>query len=217
MQFYKHFGNQDGCRFWSRFGDLSSMRLASHKSTSTDSLSRQDGLIVIMIFTRRRVIATLKTIPEELSEHFLSDTGNCSNDKASRSTRSLWSGKNSRQQDHHLVNEARDNHGLGRLQRTVQLDEMAQAHANSMAQRQSVYHSVNSVNALRNKLRSNHVGENILRGKSILKMHNEIMSQPRSFLRSNILCHTFDEMGMGTALGKDGQVYLVQLFRSTHV
>jgi uncharacterized protein YkwD len=171
-----------------------------------------------MIFARRRVTATpLKTIPEEQSEHFLSDTGNCSNDQASRSTRSPWPGIKSHHQDHHLVNDARGNHGLAHLQRTVQLDELAQAHANSMAHRQSVFHSVNSVNALRNKLRSIHVGENILRGESILKMHNEIMSQPTSFLRSNILSHTFDEMGMGTALGKDGQVYLVQVFRSTHV
>ena len=176
-----------------------------------------------MMFVRpqRRVLATLTTIPEEQSEHFLSNTaGDCSNDNTSStstSTTTSLSHIKSRHDDHHLVNVARRNHGLAPLQRTVHLDELAQAHASTMALRRSVFHSVNSVNALRNKLRSIHVGENILRGKSILTMHNETMmsKQPTSFLRNNILCATFDQMGMGTALGQDGLVYLVQVFRSS--
>lgn len=193
----------------------------SHKSIDQFSQQTIDTYIyiAIMMFARQRVTTTLKTIPEEQSEHFLNYiTVDCSNDKPTSISTTSWApaGIKSSQNDHHLANDSRGNHGLAPLERTVHLDELAQDHANSMAQGQSVFHSVNSVNELRHKLRSIHVGENILRGKTILKIHNEIMVQPTSFLRSNILCETFDQMGMGTALGKDdGLVYLVQVFRST--
>jgi uncharacterized protein YkwD len=90
---------------------------------------------------------------------------------------------------------------------------MAKAHAQSMAQRKMVFHSVNSVRALRDKLESVHVGENIQRGESILQMHQECMSQS-GFLRANVVSRDFDEIGMGSAVGTDGIVYLVQLFRA---
>jgi hypothetical protein len=45
-------------------------------------------------------------------------------------------------------------------------------------------------------------------------MHRDTMAASRdSAMRKNILSSTFSEMGTGTAIGQDGSVYLVQLFR----
>jgi uncharacterized protein YkwD len=45
-------------------------------------------------------------------------------------------------------------------------------------------------------------------------MHRDTMAASRdSAMRKNILSSTFSEMGTGTAIGHDGSVYLVQLFR----
>lgn len=162
----------------------------------------------------RQRLCTLKTIPEAQSVRFLyCDSEN--NAAVEAETASIsQQGTTSPYNNHHFVNTSRVNHLLQPLRRTVHLDAMAKAHAQSMAQRKIVFHSVNSVTALRDKLESVHVGENIQRGTSILQMHQECMSPLSGFLRANVLSREFDEMGMGTAVGTDGIVYLVQLFRA---
>ena len=155
----------------------------------------------MMLDFRQRLVA-LKTIPEAQSVRFLLE---CDNAEPSQETESPYN-------NHHLVNTSRLNHSLQTLRRTVHLDAMAKAHAQSMAQRKMVFHSVNSLAALRDKLESAHAGENIQRGESIALLHDECMSQ--AILRANVLSNEFDEMGMATAVGTDGIVYLVQLFRA---
>jgi uncharacterized protein YkwD len=98
------------------------------------------------------------------------------------------------------------------------LDAIALAHAQSMAQRQAVVHSVNSVSELMQKLQSRHVGENVQRGASIPQIHHDSMAQTDGgslFIRRNILSTSFNEMGMATAMGNDGILYLCQVFRSS--
>jgi hypothetical protein len=73
--------------------------------------------------------------------------------------------------DHHfrLVNRSRLLHKVNPLQRSHQLDELAQKHANAMAARGQVHHSVKSVEELQEHLESTIVGENVQRGQSIIQ------------------------------------------------
>jgi uncharacterized protein YkwD len=155
---------------------------------------------------RQRFLVGLKTIPEEEEVvQFLID------DEPSQKEQQIHG------DDEHdnLVNQSRIQQNLKPLHRSADLDAMALAHAQSMAQRQAVYHSVNSVPALQQQLKSKHVGENVQRGISIKQIHHDSMAQKNSFIRRNIVSTSFDEMGMSTVIGKDGIMYLCQVFRSS--
>jgi uncharacterized protein YkwD len=154
-----------------------------------------------------RLSLTLKTIPEDASVSFMN-----------RSDIAALPGLLEREfehGDHRIVNRSRATRQVEPLRRSSYLDCLAETHAKVMAEQESVFHSVDSVEALQKKLHGQQVGENILRGKSLLQMHKDIMTGSDSFLRRNILSTKFHEMGMGMANGNDGHVYLVQLFRST--
>jgi uncharacterized protein YkwD len=152
---------------------------------------------------RQRFLLGLKTIPEEEEVvQFLAD------DEPSQEQ--IQGDK-----EHNVVNQSRIQHNLQPLHRTAALDAVAYAHAQCMAQRQAVYHSVNSVLALQKRLGSKHVGENVQRGISITHIHRDSMLQKDSFIRRNILSTSFDEMGMSTFIGTDGIMYLCQVFRSS--
>lgn len=115
--------------------------------------------------------------------------------------------------NHVLVNRERVFKGLKPLQRCNRLDELAREHACKMAMHQQVMPSVATAQELQIKLKSSRVGENTLRGTSIREIHAEMMKcaqQPAC--RANVLAPRFTRFGMGTALGQDGKLYLVQLF-----
>ena len=115
--------------------------------------------------------------------------------------------------NHVLVNRERIFKGLKPLKRCIRLDELARIHAETMARQQKVTSSVATVKQLQDKLGSMRVGENTLRGDTIRGIHCEMMksaNQPQC--RANVLASNFTKFGMGTALGKDGKLYLVQLF-----
>jgi uncharacterized protein YkwD len=67
--------------------------------------------------------------------------------------------------------------------------------------------------ALKLKLGSEQVGENIQRGKSICEMYKKLMLGHKTVSRRNIMSKRFNEFGIGTAKGKDGKLYMVQFFR----
>ena len=113
--------------------------------------------------------------------------------------------------NHVLVNRERALAGLKPLKRCVRLDELARRHAAHMAETQNVTPSVADVQELQAKLQSHRVGENTLRGDSIRTIHAEMMKSSAP-CRANVLAPAFTMFGMGTALGKDGKLYLVQLF-----
>ena len=77
---------------------------------------------------------------------------------------------------------------------------------------ESLVHSVDALNVLQRQLNSTEVGENVQRGPNIRQMHESAMKRG-STSRGNILRGAYSEFGMATALGKDGKLYMVQLFR----
>jgi uncharacterized protein YkwD len=153
---------------------------------------------------RQRFLVGLKTIPEEEAVHFHVNDGPYPTDDAING-------------DRDFINQSRVQHNLKPLHRSAVLDTIALVHAQSMAQGQAVVHSVKSILELQQKLRSRHVGENVQRGASIKQIHHDSMAAQEggSFIRRNILSTSFDEMGMATAMGRDGILYLCQVFRSS--
>ena len=115
--------------------------------------------------------------------------------------------------NHVLVNRERALRGLKPLQRCVKLDELARNHAATMAALEQVLPSVQTAAQLQAKLQCRRVGENTLRGDSIREIHLEMMKcHQQPACRANVLAPKFTMFGMGTAMGKDGKLYLVQLF-----
>lgn len=114
--------------------------------------------------------------------------------------------------NHILVNRERALSGLTQLRRVRMLDDVARFHAQDMAEEQRLFHSVDSADALRRKLKSKFTGENVQRGSSIREMHKNMMNGGRKS-KENILSMKFTEFGMGTAKGEDGRLYMVQCFR----
>jgi uncharacterized protein YkwD len=86
-------------------------------------------------------------------------------------------------------------------------------HAQRIAAEQRLVHSTEGTEDLQKILSSAHVGENIQRGPSIKKMHLQTLQNMNSYHRRNLRSELFNEMGMGTAKGRDGRLYMVQLFR----
>ena len=116
---------------------------------------------------------------------------------------------------HTLINKERMKHGRRRLTRSIYLDKLCQGHAQRMAASTGteLMHSVNSTDELRELVNSNDAGENIQRGPSVEAMHLEAMSFSHRSAYKNIIGEKFTQFGIGTALGKDGKLYMAQLFR----
>jgi hypothetical protein len=116
---------------------------------------------------------------------------------------------------HMLVNRERIVRDLPVLKRSIFLDDLARLHARNMADAQIVRHSVDSTEALQSILKSEMVGEDVKRGISTREMHRRTMDAPLSNpSRRNNLSKHFTEIGVGTAKGEDGKLYLCQLFRA---
>jgi hypothetical protein len=94
------------------------------------------------------------------------------------------------------------------------LDKIAQAHAINLARELVVVHSVTSAAELHIKLHAQiNVAENVQSGQSMEEMHEAIMTQVGSSSYNNILGQ-FEEVGIGKARGKDGRLYMCQVFRT---
>jgi hypothetical protein len=116
---------------------------------------------------------------------------------------------------HTMINRDRSLAKVPLLYRSRFLDALARLHAQGMAEKQSISHSVESLEELREKLQSEEVGENIQRGATIFQMHRSLMCERQSLSRRNIMSKKFNEFGIGTAKGEDGKLYMVQLFRQS--
>lgn len=115
--------------------------------------------------------------------------------------------------NHVMVNMMRNDVCLEPLKRSLELDEMARCHAKNMAMTGMVVHSVDSLKELGALLNSKRVGENVQRGPSIHKMHQAAAQDRDSTILKNILNENFREFGMATCKGRDGKLYMCQLFR----
>ena len=102
--------------------------------------------------------------------------------------------------NHVLVNRERMKRGLRPLTRNIAMDEVARKSAEAMA-------ASNGLNALP----ATYVG-NVLRGETIRTIHRSTMLQKQGRERANILNPYFQDFGVGTCKGSDGQLYMCQLF-----
>src|SRR3954470_7194378 len=114
------------------------------------------------------------------------------------------------------TNSSRASNGLSGYSAASDLTSIAQPHAANMASSRSIYHN-GSLGSEACCWRS--IGENVGVGSSASAVHNAFMnSSPH---RANILSSAFTEVGIGTARGSDGQLYVDEVFRqrmggSTH-
>eukprot|EP00533_Pseudo-nitzschia_delicatissima_P013377 CAMPEP_0197282698 /NCGR_PEP_ID=MMETSP1432-20130617/24530_1 /TAXON_ID=44447 /ORGANISM="Pseudo-nitzschia delicatissima, Strain UNC1205" /LENGTH=527 /DNA_ID=CAMNT_0042749671 /DNA_START=194 /DNA_END=1777 /DNA_ORIENTATION=+ len=102
--------------------------------------------------------------------------------------------------NHVLVNRERMKRGLRPLTRNIAMDDLARKSAQAMA-------SSNGLNALP----TTYVG-NVLRGETIRTIHRSTMLQKQGRERANILNPYFQDFGVGTCKGSDGNLYMCQLF-----
>lgn len=114
--------------------------------------------------------------------------------------------------NHVLVNQERTRRTMAPLIRMVELDQLARIHAEQIAEEEELRHV--DADALRYALKYipyRRLGENVARGKDIRSIHNDMMSTLSN--KNNIVDRRFTHMGMGTAVGKNGELYLCQIFR----
>jgi len=102
--------------------------------------------------------------------------------------------------NHVLINRERMKRGLRPLTRNVPMDQMARKCAETMAESTGLQH-----------LPTTYVG-NVLRGENIRMIHRSTMLQKQGRERQNILNPYFQDFGVGTCKGKDGMLYMCQLF-----
>lgn len=114
--------------------------------------------------------------------------------------------------NHVLVNKERVKRRIPPLIRRTKLDELAREHAEIMAAKDSLYHSNPAELVQKIGRPSRRLGENVSFGESIRNIHKEMMDAAGAD-RNNILDRRYLTMGMGTARGPNGGLYMCQIFR----
>lgn len=112
-----------------------------------------------------------------------------------------------------FLNNERKRRRLPTLEQHPHLDLCAQLHAMQMANAIDVFHSVGTIEELKQRLGSEAVGENVQRGDSIFSMLCETMESGSTINKSNMLSEHFTQFGSATVTGRDGKVYFCQVFR----
>jgi uncharacterized protein YkwD len=116
--------------------------------------------------------------------------------------------------NHILVNDERVQRMIAPLSRMRELDDLARYHAMAMAQSQTLFHTDPNIITDQFHRPVRQMGENVARGKTIKEIHTDMMTkQQQCSDKYNILHRCYTHMGMGTAKGKDGQLYLCQIYR----
>lgn len=113
--------------------------------------------------------------------------------------------------NHIMVNEERSKRIIAPLVRLRALDEIAREYAERMAAGNSLFHSAPEELRSAFARRTRRFGENVARGENIRDMHKAMMKSKSD--RNNILDRRYTHMGMATARGSDGRLYLCQIFR----
>mmetsp|Transcript_15161 Transcript_15161/g.22154 ORF Transcript_15161/g.22154 Transcript_15161/m.22154 type:complete len:149 (+) Transcript_15161:226-672(+) len=145
----------------------------------------------------------------KLSEHLIRPSDSNMNGNFSPCSKSL-PGTWYYSSNHILINDERVEAEVSPLKRRRELDEKAREQAEMMANDQKLCYE--DTNILTENLEFSHrwVGENVARGKSIRHVHAKLMESMAD--RANIIDSRFEFMGIGTARGKDGKLYICQLF-----
>lgn len=113
--------------------------------------------------------------------------------------------------NHIMVNEERKKRRVSPLTRLRELDAIARAHAEKMAAEAAVFHSEPSEIQEAFNRSSRRFGENVKRGYSIRSIHDQMTCTEADLV--NIVDSRYTHMGMATAKGADGRLYLCQVFR----
>lgn len=114
--------------------------------------------------------------------------------------------------NHILVNKERTKRLTPPLIRRSKLDELAREHAMAMAAKDALMHSDPDKLLQKVGQPSRRLGENVAYGRSIREIHTMMMKEKGSD-KNNIVDRRFVTMGMGTAPGPDGGLYMCQIFR----
>ena len=109
------------------------------------------------------------------------------------------------------INQFRLRATLPALSPCPHLNEYATKHAERMAAQESAAHSVRSAEELQENLMAMDVAENVATGANLNELHVAV-TEPNSCSRANLL-GDFIHMGVGVARGKNGQLYMCQVFR----
>lgn len=107
-----------------------------------------------------------------------------------------------------LANKARAGAGLRGYVVASDLLALARRHSAAMAAQGTIFHNSNLGSDVDNWRA---VGENVGMGGSASSIHNAFMNSTKH--RANILDGDFTEVGIGTAVGKDGVLFVTEVFR----
>lgn len=119
--------------------------------------------------------------------------------------------------NHVMVNRAREKQAVPPLNRSSVLDALAREHAETMSAAQRdcgegrAFHADPTEIQAKLKKPSRRIGSNVAIGESVRHIHQEMMHKKGDC--NNIFDRRYTEMGMGTSLGSDGNIYLCQIFR----
>ena len=112
-----------------------------------------------------------------------------------------------------ILNEDRPRHNarLTPLVRSKDLDALAECQVQKMAKACKVKHS--NLSKLLEQMTgvSNKIGENVGRGRTFVGGHGKMNGEASNFW--NLIDAKYSEVGIATAEGMDGKVYICQLFR----
>jgi Cysteine-rich secretory protein family len=113
--------------------------------------------------------------------------------------------------NHVMVNQDRVRRSVAPVTRLRELDEIARCQAAVMAEENSLFHM--SPTQLQESFPrvARRFGVNVAKGESIRHIHEAMMNSRSN--RNNILDRRYTNMGMGTARGPDGELFLCQIFR----
>jgi hypothetical protein len=106
------------------------------------------------------------------------------------------------------TNSERSSRGIRGYVVRSDLTAVARRQAARMASARRIYHNPNLTSEVGNWRA---VGENVGMGGSVSRIHAAFMGS--SGHRANILSTSFTEVGIGTARGGDGQIYVSEVFR----
>lgn len=113
--------------------------------------------------------------------------------------------------NHVMVNKERTERMIAPLTRLSELDAIARAHAEAMAAQGRLFHSNPHQVQSEFHHEMRRLGENVARGCCIREIHAAMMKNRSD--KNNILDRRYTNMGMATATGEDGMLYLCQVFR----
>jgi Cysteine-rich secretory protein family len=106
------------------------------------------------------------------------------------------------------INSARANHGLAAYAVAADLTSMARAQAGRMAAKRTIFHNPNLA---ADACCWTSLGENVGVGGDAGSLTAAFLASPEH--RANILSSAFTQVGIGTAVGSDGRLYVDEVFR----